>query len=168
MTNQKNNSLSSVLMLSVFSVVSFMHEAIAHPWEFAGTTENQESIDDPYYFIQPFHHLKAKFIGGCGKASQSLRYPIAKQRIHQKVLKYAIDEKLKKHEEFTAMVFLIGTQKIYATVLDEQFIRHYCMSEKNEPFNVFIDGFQVDIQHEKKFVREIVIDKIRLHDSIQP
>lgn len=168
MTNQKKNRLCSVVMLSVFSMVSFMHKASAHPWEFTRSTENQETINDPYYFIHAFHHLKAKFMGGCGKASQSLRHPIAKQRIYQKVLKHAIDDKIKKHEEFTAMVFLIGTQKIYATVLDEQFIQHYCVSEKNEPFNVVIDGFQVDIQHEKQFGREMMIEKVSLRDSIQP
>lgn len=115
---------------------------------------------DPDYFVHSFKRLPAVFVGGCGKGDQRLKDQHAYLKIKEPILKREINAKLKSHEEFTAMTFIVAGKKMYINILDQGFVRRYCQTKPAAPLTVYLDGFQVDIQFDLKFQREMIIEKV--------
>lgn len=53
------------------------------------------------------------------------------------------------------MYFLMNGEKQYLNILDEDFIDAYCRVSGNQTIPVYLDGFQIDTQYEKKIPTKI-------------
>lgn len=125
----------------------------------------QAPSDEPYYFIHSFYGLEAEYMDGCVKAKQIFNQLIAQQKMSEQTLKKAISYNLKTGQEFTAMPFKIGAKTQYLTILDKAFQNKFCHTTILTPFKVLLDGFQIDIQNENEYRRELIIKKVVRKDE---
>lgn len=139
------------------------------PWHSDSNTVNSQinennKIDDS---IDAFSGKMASYLGGCGKGDQTLRDRQTQNLIKHPKLKKIIAHKLKMNEEFTAMVFQMDSKKMYANIVDEQFIAQYCSVNLKMPISLYLDGYQIDTQSSGVITSNYLIEKVHLNPKFE-